>query len=199
MTPPTAERPARGPARGPALAEYALYQAGWFAMVLGASWGRPAEGSAVALLLLAAHLLGIVPAGERIRELALIAIAAAAGLLLDTLQVRLGALRFEAGVVAAGWAPPWIALLWGQFAATFRGCLAGLSGRPTLAAALGLVGGPAAYFAGARLGAVELGAPAIRALASIAAIWAVALPAGFALARALDRRAPRASLRPSPR
>ena len=44
-----------------------LYQAGWFAMVLGAAGGRPWTGAAVGLVLLSVH---ITLSRERVPEIA---------------------------------------------------------------------------------------------------------------------------------
>lgn len=51
-----------------------------------------------------------------------------------------------------------------------------LAHRPALAVAVGAVGGPLAYLAGARLGAVTLRPTEAGALVAIALEWAVALP-----------------------
>ena len=54
--------------------------------------------------------------------------------------------------------------------------LAFLAGRYRLGAALGALGGPLAFWIGARLGAVELGLPAWRSLLVLGAVWAIAVP-----------------------
>jgi hypothetical protein len=66
--------------------------------------------------------------------------------------------------------------LWMNLAATLRHSLSWLCGRPVLALVMGAVAGPLAYWGGARLGAVELGAPLGSSLAAIAVEWALALP-----------------------
>ena len=43
--------------RHTSLINYALYQAGWFACVLGASWRRPGVGLSIALVLIGAHVV----------------------------------------------------------------------------------------------------------------------------------------------
>ena len=74
--------------------------------------------------------------------------------------------------------------LWMGFATTLRHSLAWLQPRLILAAALGSIGGPLAYYAGERLGAIRI-EDASGAYVGVAAIWAIALPALLHLARRL--------------
>ena len=91
-------------------------------------------------------------------------------------------------VVAAlveGAAPYWMVALWALFATTLNVSLRWLRARPWLGALLGALGGPAAYYAGARLGALEL-ATAGAGLGAIAIGWAVLTPLLLGTARRLD-------------
>jgi len=54
-----AATPLPSPSRPLALANFAGFQLGWFAGVLAAAHGRPALGTAVIALLLAAHLCSV--------------------------------------------------------------------------------------------------------------------------------------------
>jgi len=71
-------------------------------------------------------------------------------------------------------APAWMAMLWASFATTLRHGLGWMRGRWTLAAALGAASGPLAFWAGERLGALELGGTP--ALLALAVEWGAALP-----------------------
>jgi hypothetical protein len=51
--------------------------------------------------------------------------------------------------------PPWMICLWLNFAATLNVSMAWLRGRYLVAAVFGAIGGPLAYYSGARLGATE--------------------------------------------
>jgi hypothetical protein len=73
----------------------------------------------------------------------------------------------------AGGAPLWILALWVAFALTFNHSLQWLAGRRLLCAALGAAGGPLAYAAAARLGAVTLMTPTWHAVAWLAAGWGI--------------------------
>jgi hypothetical protein len=107
------------------------------------------------------------------------------GLVFETLLVQSGWVRFDSGMLVAGVAPYWMVALWAIFATTLNVSLRVLRSRLGLAAALGAVGGPAAYYGGAQLGALEL-ATAGAALMTIAAGWAVFVPALLGAARRLD-------------
>ena len=83
--------------------------------------------------------------------------------------------------------PPWMIALWANFATTLNLSLAGLQNRPGLAALLGLVGGPLAYWGGAGLGAMTFIAP-LPALITLALGWALLTPLLLTLAATLARR-----------
>ncbi len=161
----------------------ALYQVGWFACVLGAATGLAWQGAAVGLALAAVHLL-LVP--DRRRELSLMLAAAAIGLAVDSLQLRLGVFRYPSGAWLLGLAPAWILVLWLQFATLFHFALSWLGGRYRLAAVLGFLGGPLSFASGARLGAIEFTSP--WSYLALGCVWAIVLPLLVALA---DRLAPR--------
>jgi hypothetical protein len=159
-----------------------LFQAGWFACVLGAAHGMPWAGPLAAAAIVAWHL---ARAAQPRQELALVAVAAVLGALFETLLVQASWVRFETGVLIAGTAPYWMVALWAIFATTLNVSLRSLRPHRWLAAALGAIGGPVAYYAGARLGALEFGTPA-PALAAIGIGWAILTPALLGAARRLD-------------
>jgi hypothetical protein len=163
----------------PRLLNYILYQAGWFACVLGAAWGYAAAGTCIGLLTLALHF-GL--AQHRRAELELALAAAAIGLCVDTTQIWLGTLHFGAGTVVAWLPPPWMVVIWMQFATTFHYSLRWLQHRPLRAALFGAVGGPLAFWAGRRLGVVELHPDLWPSLLSLAVLWSVAMPLSVWLA-----------------
>jgi len=65
--------------------------------------------------------------------------------------------------------------MWMLFATTLNVSLRWLQPRLGLAALLGMIAGPLAYYAGARLGGVSFSAPAA-ALCAVAAVWTLVLP-----------------------
>jgi len=164
------------------VANVALFQAGWFACVLGAAHGMPWIGAIAAVLIVTWHALR---AERAARELALVGVATALGMLFDSVLLQSRVVYFAVGSLVEGVAPYWMAALWAIFATTLNVSLRWLRTRPVLAALLGGIGGPLAYSAGGRLGAIEFTA-AGAALAAIAIGWAVLTPLLFAAARRLD-------------
>jgi len=164
-------------------ANFIAFQIGWFACVLGAAHGYALEGALVALAIVAAHIALAARPG---RALALVAAAAATGALADSLLAASGWLRYDAGVLIKGTAPYWIVAMWALFATTLNVSLRALRSRLWLSALLGMAGGPAAYYAGANLGALTL-VQLLPSLAALAAVWALATPLLFSLALRLER------------
>ena len=77
----------------------------------------------------------------------------------------------------AWFAPAWIMALWVAFAMTFNHSLRWMRGRPRMAAVLGAVGGPSAYWGAERVfSAVTLPSPPWFTLAALAIGWALAVP-----------------------
>jgi len=164
-------------------ANIVLFQLGWFACVLGAARGWSGIGALIALAIVAGHVLH---ARQPRRELVLVAIAAAAGMLADSLLAASGWLNYEGAAPVPGAAPYWIVALWALFAITLNVSMRPLRTRPLLGVPLGLVGGPLAYLGGEKLGAVALAQP-LPALAALALVWAAATPLLLGLALRLER------------
>ena len=153
----------------------ALFQLGWFACVLGAANGYALEGALAAALIVALH---IARARQPKREAALAVVAALLGVAFESLLVQAGWVRLEHGIY-------WLVALWALFATTLNYSLRMLQTRPWIAALVGAVGGPLAYYAGARMGALDFVQPAAM-LAALAVGWALATPALLSLARRLN-------------
>ena len=154
------------------LINYALYQIGWFACVLGAASHRPWTGCLIALILVGMHLALSV---ERSLEVRLVVLAAAIGAVVEMIQIAAGTYRFTSGTVIHALPPPWLLTMWAQFATTFRYSLRPIITRPARAALFGAAGGPLAFLAGERLGAVTLLPPLTHGLLRLSLSWAVAL------------------------
>ncbi len=166
------------------LAWFALFQAAWFACVLGAAHGRSGWG---VLAVAAVVALTWAASNARADELRLTALALLMGLAWDTALLQLGLLAYASPGPLPSLAPLWILALWALFATLLRGPLAWLQGRPLLAAALGAVGGPLSYLAAVRLGAGSF-PDGSRALLVLALGWSVMTPALTEAARHLERR-----------
>ena len=156
------------------------FQLGWFACVLGAASGRAWIGPLVVAALVALHLS---LARQRTVETLLIAAALAGGLAVDSLFVALGAFSPNRALLPEPLTTVWMLAMWANFATTLNVSLSKLQGHGLIAAALGAVFGPLAYYSGARLGAAVLHPPLAVSLLLIAAGWAIATPALVWVAR----------------
>lgn len=162
------------------LINFALFQAGWFACVLGAAFGRVWLGTSLGLVFVLIHLtLAPFLAGE----MRLLGTALCVGLVVDSAHIGTGALVCFEGSVFPGLAPPWILVLWMQIASTLRFSLSWLEGRYVFGCLLGACCGVLAYAAGVRLGAAGFGPDPTFALLQIGAGWGLALPLLLFLAR----------------
>lgn len=154
------------------LLNYGLFQAGWFACVLGAAAGHPWSAPAAGLLLVLAHLALV---RNPVHESLLLLASLLLGLLVDGVHIRTGVLVFPLGSFHPDLPPAWILVLWLQFAMTLHYSLGWLSGRYCLGALLGSVSGGLAYWAGVRFGAAAFGAELIPSLVQIGLSWGLTL------------------------
>jgi len=168
------------------IVQFCLFQAAWFACVLGAAHGRVAAGL---MAVAAVVLLHLAMSPARAAYLTLTVLAMLVGLVWDSWMVRQGWVQYASPGPLPHLAPIWILALWALFATLLRGPLSWLHGRPLLAALLGGVGGPLSYLAAVRLGAGSFPDPA-SALAALGAGWAVMTPVLVESARRLGRRLP---------
>jgi len=150
------------------------FQVGWFACVLGAAHAMPWLGPVLVTLFFAVN----VALGARFRTEGKLAVAALLiGIPFDSMFQELGLLKFAAPVGDLPISPPWLAAMWVNFGMTLHSSLSWLVGKTRLAILLGALGGPAAYLAGERLGAVTFIGERPVTLAALAVLWAVAVPA----------------------
>lgn len=170
------------------LVNYTLYQIGWFACVLGAASQRPWTGCLIGVILIGVHLALSV---ERVLEVQLVVLATAVGAAVEMIQIAAGTYRFTSGTVTDALPPPWLLAMWAQLATTFRFSLRSVVTRPVLAVLFGAAGGPIAFLAGERLGAVTLLPPLAQSLLRLSISWAIALVVFSAVVRqiALERGA----------
>ncbi|NVN91305.1 MAG: DUF2878 domain-containing protein [Desulfuromonadales bacterium] len=150
----------------------ALFQAAWFAAVLGAAGGMLWLGPVAMIPTLAIHL---ALQEHRRGEVKLLLVAGVLGFLFDTAFVAGGVFTPLQHLFPRPCSPPWMVCLWLNFAATLNVSMAWLRGRYLLAAAFGAVGGPLAYYSGARMGATE-SLPTLKGMLVLALGWGVMTP-----------------------
>ena len=154
------------------LINFAAFQAGWFACVLGAANGLPWLGLLTVTVIVALH---IRTADQPANELRLLALCLVFGLVFDSLLVASGWVRYPNGMLFSSFAPYWILAMWALFATTLNHSMGWLKSSLVLASVMGAVFGPLSYLAGQRLGAIELLEPRYGLLA-LAFIWAAVMP-----------------------
>ena len=170
----------------PLVVNFVAFQVGWFSSVIGGAQQLPWLGPVVALLVVGWHLM---QARRPMAELTLVVGCGLIGAVFDSVLVALGWVSYPSGMLIDVLAPYWIVTMWMLFATTLNMSLRWLKGRPALASILGLVAGPAAYWAGHKLGGVEFVDP-VAALVALGAGWAVLLPLLMPLARTFDGMSP---------
>ncbi|MFZ1642500.1 MAG: DUF2878 domain-containing protein [Candidatus Contendobacter sp.] len=151
---------------------FVAFQIGWFACVLGGAKGWPWLGPLVAAAIVALHLYR---AARPRAEAVLILLSGLLGFVADSLLTGLGLLRFPSGQFHQHLAPYWMVAMWMLFATTFNVSLRWLKPRWGLAALLGAVAGPLAYYGGAKLGGVSFDNP-LASLLAVAGVWTLAMP-----------------------
>ena len=157
----------------------ALFQAAWFAAVLGAARGMPWLGPLAMLPTLAVHQL---LQEDRQAEVKLLLAAGVLGFIFDTAFVAGGVFTPLQHLFPRPLSPPWMVCLWLNFAATLNVSMAWLRGRYLLALLFGAIGGPLAYYSGAKLGATE-SLPTTTGMLLLAIGWGAMTPLLVWLAR----------------
>lgn len=155
------------------LANALLFQALWFAAVLGAAKGLwwPALPVLGALM---AWTWRFSP--TRVQDFRLLGVAVLLGIVIETGFALTGWIRYATALPSAQLAPVWILLMWAGFALTVNHSLEPLMRTRWLAILSGAVFGPLAYFGAARLGAVEgFGLNTLAMIAVIGLAWALSL------------------------
>jgi hypothetical protein len=142
-----------------------LYQLIWLLCVLGGN-----RGALVALLLLLIHL---VQTDKRAADLKMMGFLLFVGLLVDGTLQQLGFFTFT---VTGFPIPFWLMVIWLGLAITPHHSLAWLKNRALLSMFFGALGGPLAYWAGARLGAASFTWPLLSSLGILAIVWALLWP-----------------------
>lgn len=148
------------------------FKAGWIAVVAGAAASIPGPGSLVAAAVIAFHLWRTRDVRA---ESLLLGAAALMGLLWESALVSVGLIQYDNGFILPGVAPYWIVAMWVLFATTLNVGMRWLRSSFWVASFAGAVGGPMAFLAGQKMGAVSFADPAT-AYVVIGIGWALLLP-----------------------
>jgi hypothetical protein len=164
------------------LINFIAFQIGWLACVLGAGYGLPMTGPIVVAVLLGLHFFLTADPTAEVRFIVAVGLI---GSTVDSLLSSAGAYSFFAPLIEGWLCPLWITSLWMNFATTFNASLSWLAGRYVLGGVFGAVGGPLSYYAGARLGAVELHPNPLLSMVILAIAWGITMPGLLRLAKAM--------------
>ena len=127
---------------------------------------------------------------KRIEDIKLMSAVFVLGTLVDAQLTYSGLFIFnETEALLSFWPIPiWLSLLWVAFAGTVYHSLTVFKGRPVLASIAGAVFAPLSYIAGAKFGAVELGASILFSYIFIALVWSVVFPLCFYLSNRFEAK-----------
>jgi len=153
---------------------FALFQAGWFACVLGGAHDMAMAAVAAAVAVIVINLWW--QRETLVCELRLIIVATVIGFSFDTVNLSLDVFSLNGTARFPHLCPVWLAALWAMFGTTLHGSLGWLAGRYWLAAILGAVAGTISYLGGARLGAVTMNPDLAFSVTVLACGWAAAMP-----------------------
>tara|TARA_Y100001970_G_scaffold291339_1_gene428119 strand:- start:92 stop:559 length:468 start_codon:yes stop_codon:yes gene_type:complete len=151
--------------------------------MLGAANNLSYFGPLVMVLLLIAHYYYFV---SNKKEIYFILIIGTIGTLVDTLMFLSGSFIY-AGAYSSELviAPLWITAMWAGFAATVNHSMVFFKDKWILMVAAGAVFGPAAYFTGESLGAIEFHLSSLVSVLVIGFVWAISMPGIFFINRYL--------------
>lgn len=166
----------------PILVNFIAFQIAWLACVIGGANHWPWLGVIVTAAVVALHLY---QATRPKTEAILLILSGLLGLFADSLLTIPGLLQFSSGQFHPSLAPYWMAALWIAFATTCNVSLRWLKPRLKLAALLGAIAGPLAYYGGAQLGGVLLTRPLISLLA-VGGVWMLTMPLLLIIATRYD-------------
>jgi len=148
------------------------FNAGWFACTLGGAHDADWVAFAVVATVVMVHLIWQRRAAS---EVVLLAGVGVLGTIIDSIQMHIGVFMFP-GRTESLLVPMWFSAFWVNFATLLNVSLRWMQTRCWAAIVFGLLGGPAAYYAGAKLGAIELHDNTLLALLAIGLEWAVVTP-----------------------
>ncbi len=169
----------------PVIINFVAFQAAWFIAVLGAAWGYPWIGPIAVVAWIAAFWVWHPSARD---DLVLLVGAGLIGLATDSVSVLTGVISFPEPAGPGFPTTIWMIALWINFAASIRHSLNWIRGRYALGTVFGGIGGPLAYFAGEKMGALVIHSPLGVVLA-----WVVAMPLILLLEQASNRSLSRQS------
>lgn len=164
------------------VANFILFEIGWFACVIGAAKQMPWLGVVTVFAIVAWHL---TQAKQVEKELQLLLIALVIGGTFDQIMLNHQLISYEAHGWSSKIVPVWILALWAEFVTVLNVSLRWMKGRWLIAVLFGAIGGPLAYMGAEKLGAVTLNHLPISYIA-LSIGWACLTPLLLKLSQKFD-------------
>ena len=143
-----------------------VFNIAWLVCVLGGN----IIALPVALVVIAAHCFYI---SDNNREIILILVVVALGVLVDSVLIRTG---FLIPPNENLWPPLWLVCLWGLFATTLNHSLKWFQSHTAIAVVIGGIAGSLTYLAGTRLTDFSLKEPRLVTIAVMFVTWCFVFP-----------------------
>lgn len=150
---------------------FIVFQLLWWACVLAPKFALSGAVFILVAAYTAIHLTWLEPAKQTLPLL----LTALIGALLDQVGYRWGWVAFPFSDPQSAYLPLWMLALWFAFATTLNVSMRWMQGKPLLAAVLGAIFGPMAYWGAAALSVVSLPYET-GSLIWIGLEWAIAMP-----------------------
>jgi len=167
------------------LINFILFQAVWFATVLGAANGQAWPGFLTIGVFLIVHSVMVA---DPSKDILLSAVTILIGVGVEMVNVSTGLIDYQGGLISNILPPAWILILWCNVGLIINNSVAWLQNRLVLASVLGGLGGAISYGGGVALGAAEFGVPTQTALMWVGLTWAIVTPILLMIARYLNHK-----------
>ena len=152
---------------------FLVFQINWVIAVFGAAKGYPWLGPIFIFVWVTIHLY--INKLFIWVELPIFFISGLIGYLVDSLLLLNNFIEFPTHAQLGPLSPLWMVALWVSFSTTFRHSMNWLKQKYIFAVFFAFIGGPLAYFAGQKIGAIN-GINEISSIIAIGISWALAFP-----------------------
>jgi hypothetical protein len=164
---------------------FVLFQTAWFITIYSASLGLVWFGPVFSLCWLYTHF-GLHKNNWKV-DLQIVVISAIIGFILDSMMVLSGIFSFSENASFGYPSSIWMVALWVNLALTLNYSLGWLKEKLILSSLFAAVGGPLAYYAGSKMGAINFENHTFSIIA-LSVIWAIAMPLLFYILGVLSVR-----------
>ena len=155
------------------LLNFILFQTAWFITVYSASLGLVWFGPVFSLCWLYTHF--ILHKNNWKVDLQIVVISAIIGFILDSMMVLSGIFSFSENASFGYPSSIWMVALWVNLALTLNYSLGWLKQKLILSSLFAAVGGPLAYYAGSKFGAINVENDT-HSIIALSVMWAIAMP-----------------------